>query len=133
MYRYFNPHPEKRQIGDCVIRSLSKALNQSWEKTYLDLVIDGFLRLDLPNADIVWGKYLVNHGFCRHLIPDDGFGDYTVGDFAIEHPHGVYVLSMPGQHVVTVVDSVVYDTWDSSGEIPSYFFSKKSSGCDSAT
>lgn len=89
--------------------------------------------MDLPNADIVWGKYLVEHGFCRHLISDDGFGDYTVGDFAEDNPNGVYVLSMPGQHVVTIVDSVIYDTWDSSNEVPSYFFSKKSSGDFPAT
>lgn len=124
-YSYFNPHPTKRGIGDCVIRSLSKALNESWEKIYLDLVVEGFFERDLPNADVVWGRYLIKKGFCRKLIPDDGFGKYTVNDFADEHPNGIYILSMPGKHVVTVVDSVIYDTWDSSNEIPSYYFQKK--------
>lgn len=126
MYEYFNPHPSNRIIGDCVIRALSKALNQSWEQTYIDLVIEGLLKLDLPNADIVWGKYLIKHGFTRNLISDEGFGDYTVLDFARDHPNGTYILSMPGHHVVTVIDSIIYDTWNSSEEIPSYYFSKKS-------
>ena len=77
------------------------------------------------------GNILLNTGFAD--ISDDGFGDYTVGDFAEDNPNGVYVLSMPGQHVVTIVDSVIYDTWDSSNEGPSYFFSKKSSGDFPAT
>jgi hypothetical protein len=88
------------------------------------LVIDGFVRYDLPNADIVWGRYLIKNGFHRVLIPDDGLGDYTVEDFANDHPKGTYVLSMPGKHVVTIVDGILYDTWNSSEEVPSFYFTK---------
>ena len=123
-WEFYNPHPFKNRIGDCAIRALAKALNQSWEKTYIDLVIDGFIRYDLPNADIVWGRHLIKNGFHRKLIPDDGFGDYTVEDFANDHPKGTFVLSMPGKHVVTLVDSVLYDTWDSRKEVPSFYFTK---------
>ena len=130
MYSYYNPHPSKDRIGDCVIRALTKALNKSWEEIYIDLSIEGYIKCDLPNADIVWGKYLIKNGFCRNLIPDDGFGDYTIEDFANDHPKGTFVLSMPGKHLVTVVDSVLYDTWDSRKEIPSYYFSKKISSRD---
>ena len=39
MYSYFNPNPIKnKRVGDCVIRAISKALNQSWEETYIELV-----------------------------------------------------------------------------------------------
>lgn len=126
MYSYYNPHPTKKRTGDCVIRALSKALNESWEKIYVDLTIEGFCRCDLPNADIIWGKYLIKKGFSRYLISDDGFGDYTVEDFANDHPIGTYILSMPGEHVVTIVDSIIYDTWDSSDKVPSFYFYKKS-------
>lgn len=125
MWKYYNPHPFKNRIGDCVIRALSKALNQTWEKTYADLSIRGFVKCDLPNADIVWGKYLIEKGFRRYLIPDDGFGDYTIEDFVYEHPKGIYVVSMPGKHVVTVADGIIYDTWNSSCEIPSFYFVKE--------
>ena len=33
---YLN-NPFGLRVGDCVIRAISKALNQSWEKTYIDL------------------------------------------------------------------------------------------------
>ena len=125
MWIEYNPHPSKKKIGDCVIRALTKALGQTWEKTYIELMIEGFSRYDLPNADIIWGKYLIKKGFERKLISDDGFGEYTVGDFAKDNPEGTFVVSMPGNHVVTIVDSDVYDTWDSRYEIPSYYFCKK--------
>ena len=124
MYSYYNPHPSKRRIGDCVIRALTKALNKSWKDVYLELSLEGYLRCDLPNADIVWGKHLLKKGFCRKLIPDDGFGDYTVEDFCIDHPQGTYVLGT-GSHAVCVQDGVIFDAWDSSKEIPIYYFSKE--------
>ena len=39
MYSYYNANPYKIRVGDCVIRAISKALNQSWEDTYIDLTI----------------------------------------------------------------------------------------------
>lgn len=126
-YEYYNPHPLNRGIGDCAIRALTKALGKTWYDIYVDLVIEGFLRCDLPNADIVWGKYLLKNGFSRNLIPDDGFGDYTIEDFANEHQKGIYVLSIPGKHVVTIQNSIIYDTWDSRNEIPSFYFCKNKS------
>lgn len=125
MYAYFNPNRFGRSVGDCAVRALSKALGQSWEQTYVGLCLEGFRQADLPNADVVWSNYLIDRGFRRYLIPDDGLGRYTVADFASDNPEGTFVLSMPGRHVLTVVDSVIYDSWDSQNEAPSYYFSKK--------
>lgn len=125
MHEYYNPNPYGKRVGDCVIRALTKALNKSWEDVYIALFVEGYIRRDLPNADVIWEKYLIKNKFQRNLISDDGFGDYTIDDFVNDHPKGTFVLSMPGKHVVTVVDSVLYDTWDSGKEIPSYYFSKK--------
>lgn len=120
----YNPHPTKRQIGDCVIRALTKALNKSWEEVYLELSIEGYTKFDLPNADAVWGKYLLKNGFSRQLIPDDGFGDYTVEDFCKDHPKGTFVLGT-GSHVVTVIDSCYYDSWDSGRETIIFYFERQ--------
>ena len=49
---------------------------------------------------------------------------YTVADFAAEHPSGTYILSLSG-HVVCVMDGDYYDTWDSGGEIPLYYWCKE--------
>ena len=124
-YTYYNPNPYGRSVGDCTVRAISKALGQSWEQTYAGLALEGFLRGDLPNADSVWGPYLQTHGFTRHLIPDDGFGAYTVADFARDNPNGTFILSMPGHHVVTVVDGQYFDSWESGNAVPSYYWSKE--------
>lgn len=124
-YAYYNPNPAGKSVGDCAVRALSKALGQSWEQTYTGLALEGFLRGDLPNADSVWGPYLRAHGFARYLIPDDGLGAYTVADFAQDNPQGTYILSMPGHHVVTVVDGQYFDSWDSGGAVPAYYWTKE--------
>jgi len=31
---YYNPNPERKLVGDCVIRAISKVTNQTWEDTY---------------------------------------------------------------------------------------------------
>lgn len=124
-YAYYQPNPAGRSVGDCTVRALSKALGQTWEQTYVGLALEGLIRGDLPNADDVWGHYLYDRGFRRHLIPDDGLGAYTVEDFARDNPGGIFVLSMPGRHVLTVVDGTIYDSWDSGGERPSYYWIKE--------
>lgn len=123
-YEYYNPNPRgRRSVGDCTVRALSKALGQTWEETYVGLCLEGFSRGDLPNADSVWGPYLKAHGFSRHWIPDDCPDCMTVERFAEENPQGTFVLSMPGRHVVTVIDGTVYDSWESGGETPTYYWS----------
>lgn len=124
-YSYFNPNPQQKSVGDCTIRALSMALDQPWEKTYTDLTLRGFASGDLPNADTVWMRYLRERGFRREWIQDECPDCYTVERFADDHPRGTFVLSMPGRHVVTIVDGVLYDTWDSRHEVPTYYFSKE--------
>ncbi len=124
-YAYYEPNPEKRGVGDCTIRAISKALGQTWDETYVGLALEGFIKSDLPNADNVWGPYLKQHGFRRYLIPDTCPECYTVGNFAADNPRGTFILSMPGYHVVTVVDGVVYDSWDSRNKVPTYFWTKE--------
>lgn len=124
-YSYYQPNPLGRSVGDCTVRAISKALVQTWEETYVGLALEGFTRGDLPNADSVWGPYLKDRGFTRNWIPDDCPDCMTVGRFAEENPHGTFILSMPGRHVLTVADGVIYDSWDSSMEIPTYYWSKE--------
>lgn len=111
-------------MGDCTVRALSKALGQSWEKTYVGLSLQGFLMGDMPSANIVWGAYLRRRGYVRQMLPDTCPDCYTVRDFAAEHSRGTYVLALSG-HVVCLRDGTIYDSWDSSGEVPLYFWYKE--------
>ncbi len=124
-YAYYNPNPSGRSVGDCAVRAVSKALDQTWEETYVGLALTGFSCGDLPNADSVWGKYLRQHGFSRHWIPDICPDCYTVSDFAAEHPQGTFILSMPGRHVLCVQDGKWHDSWDSGREVPEYYWTKE--------
>lgn len=125
-YEYFNENPRAKSVGDCAIRALSIALGQTWGETYVDLALEGFIGGDLPNADSIWGSYLARKGFSKNFIPDDCPECMTVERFAKENPNGTFVLSMPGRHVVTVVNGDWIDSWDSGAEIPTYYFAKKS-------
>lgn len=122
-YTEYNANPRNKRVGDCVVRALSKALSQSWEETYVGICVQGYVLKDLPSANAVWGQYLRNKGFTRHTLPDNYVSNYTVADFAHDHPHGTYILAIDG-HVVCVQDGVIYDSWDSSQEIPIYYWAK---------
>lgn len=123
MYSYYNANPYKIRVGDCVIRAISKALNQPWEDTYIDLTIQGYLMGDLLSSNAVWGAYLKSKGFTRDIISNDCPECYTIEDFCNEHPKGTYIIGT-GTHAVCVEDGCVFDTWNSSGEVPIYFYYK---------
>lgn len=79
---------------------------------------------DLPSANNVWGAVLRQHGFRRAAIPDEFPDCYTVGDFIREYPEGTYVVALKN-HVVTVENGVLYDTWNSMDENPIYFWRRE--------
>ena len=124
MYSYYNANPYKIRVGDCVIRAISKALNQPWEDTYIDLTIQGYLMGDLLSSNAVWGAYLKSKGFTRDIVSYDCPECYTIEDFCNEHPKGTYIIGT-GTHAVAVEDGCVFDTWNSSGEVPIYFYKKE--------
>ena len=120
-----NLNPFGKHVGDCVVRALSLALDQDWDTPYLELMSQGFSMKDMPSSNAVWGQYLKNKGYKRHIIPDECPDCYTISEFCMDNPQGVYILGT-GTHVVTVKDGSYYDTWDSGREIPLYYFEKES-------
>ena len=124
LYIYYNPNPSGRNVGDCAVRAIAKALNVDWETAYSAMAVNGFLMNDMMNANSVWGAVLRQHGFTRENIPNTCPDCYTAEDFVREHPKGVYVLGF-GNHTATVKDGKLYDSWDSSKEIPQYYWSKE--------
>lgn len=124
MWRKYNPNPTGRSVGDCSIRAVSKALDIDWETAY-ELIADaGYAMGDMPSSDSVWGAVLRQHGFYRAAIPNSCPDCYTVEDFARDNPRGVFVLGFGG-HVATVVNGILYDSWDSSKLVPVYVWYRK--------
>lgn len=124
LWTMYNPSPVGRNVGDCAVRAVSLALGTDWETAYALMAKNGYLMGDMPSSNAVWGSVLRQHGFYRHVIPNECPDCYTMEDFAREHPEGMFVVGT-GDHVVTIKDGRIYDSWDSSNEIPVYYWSRK--------
>lgn len=122
MWIYYNPNPVRDSpVGDCSVRAIAKALNISWDEAHDLLSHNAKLMGDIQNANAVWGSVLRQHGFKRAAIPNYCPDCYTAEDFCKDHPYGIYVLSF-GNHVATVVDGAVFDSWNSLHETPQYYW-----------
>lgn len=124
MHVSYNPNPQANRVGDCVVRAISKLTNQEWEKTYIDLCIEGLCMCDMPSANNVWGSYLKHKGYKRKVIPEEKCDCYSVADFCRDHPHGKYMLALNG-HVVACENGNYFDLWDSGQEVAIYFWYKE--------
>ncbi len=129
MWVYLNLNPLEKRTGDCVVRACAFALGQSWDRTYNELCDEGFERKELPSWNATWWAYLKHKGFRRHIIPDSCPDCYQVKDFTEDHPFGMYVLFIPFSsegvgHVTVVENGVLYDTWNSSYEVPLAYWQK---------
>ena len=103
---------------------MAKALDTDWETAFALIAANAYAMGDMPSSDSVWGAVLRQNGFYRAVLPNTCPDCYTTADFARDHPHGVYVLGFGG-HVATVKDGDLFDTWDSSHEVPVYYWFRK--------
>ena len=124
MFIKYNPNPKGDRVGDCTVRAISKLLEQDWDRTYIDLCVQGYAMKDMPSSNSVWGEYLINRGYTRKVIQNTCPDCYTIKDFCNEHKQGAFLLCT-GTHVVTVIDGNYFDTWDSGDEVPMFYFRKE--------
>ena len=69
-YIFYNPNPDLKETGDCVIRAITKVLDMDWDTVFVDLFVKAFQEKDMMDKNYVWGSYLNDEGFVRHVIPD---------------------------------------------------------------
>lgn len=124
MWIEYNPNPTGRNVGDCAVRAVAKALGISWEEAYAKITANGYAMGDMPSSNSVWGAVLRQNGFYRHAIPNTCPDCYTAEDFIRDHPDGVYVLGF-GNHVATVINGWLFDSWNSLQEVPQYYWTNK--------
>lgn len=120
---YYNPNPDKLRTSDCTVRAICAATGAEWEKAYTALCVEGLALSRMPDAQETWWSYLRGQGFDRRSLPNTCPDCYTIDDFCKDNPDGVFILATKN-HVVTVKDGDIWDTWDSGGEIPFYFWQK---------
>lgn len=125
-WAYYNPNPVHSEggVGDCAVRAVAKALDISWEEAYAKLSMNGYLMGDIPNSDVVWGSVLRAEGYTRAVVPNTCPDCYTVEEFCEDHPIGLFVIKSDN-HVATVIDGILYDSWNSEKKIPIYYWTKR--------
>lgn len=123
-YITINPNPLKKQTGDCVIRAISIAEDKEWDEVFMDLMMKSYFMKEMPTQNNVWGSYLKDIGYTRHIIPDTCPDCYTIQDFAKDNPKGTFILAT-GTHATIVKDGQLMDTWNSLSEVPVYYFKKE--------
>ena len=116
-----NPNPRNAHVEDCVVRAIAIATGREWLDVYDGLCRFGRKEANMPSANAVWGKYLRRIGYEPFLLPDACPECTTVRLFCEMFPSGTYIIGT-GSHAVAVIDGNYYDSWDSGGETPSYFW-----------
>ena len=125
MWVKYNNNPAGRSVGDCAVRAVAKALGINWKQAFAKIVANAFQMCDMPSSNAVWGSVLMQNGFVRESLPNTCPYCYTAEDFCKDHPKGLFVLCF-GNHVATVENGSLFDSWDSSSEIVQYIWRKES-------
>lgn len=124
MFIQYNSNPFDINDDDCAIRAISIITEKSWETVYMDLVVLGITKGRMPTNKSVCNSYLKSLGFVREVIPNTCPDCYTVNDFCNDNRIGKYIL-VTDSHMVAVINGDLYDTWDSSNEIPLFYWKKE--------
>lgn len=122
-YKFCNPNPDGKLVDDCVFRALSIVLGMDWDTVAIHLGVYVLMEHDRPDSNRVWGRMLEDYGFKRRGIPDSCPNCYTVHQFALDHPSGVYILAT-GTHVIALIDGTYYDTTDTGDYVPVYYWER---------
>lgn len=123
-YKYENPNPQSKKVGDCTVRAIALATNKSWNEVYLNLCVYGLLMADMPSSNDVWMQYLHDNGWNFHRLQDTCPFCYSIADFARDNNKGTYIVGT-GTHVICVKQGDRMDTWDSGDKVPLFYFSKE--------
>ncbi|MBQ0088372.1 MAG: hypothetical protein KBT27_03445 [Prevotellaceae bacterium] len=120
-YVFYNPNPGNNITIDCTVRAITLLTGLDWDTVFIGLFKKAYEMKDMMDVNRVWGQYLIDMGYERKAIPDTCPFCYTVKDFCLDHPEGIYLLAADS-HVVTVRNGDYYDTWDSGDKIPIYYW-----------
>ena len=124
MWIEYNANPVSNRVEDCAVRAVAVALDVSWDDAF-DMIAHNAKQMGtMMHSNAAWGSVLRQHGFIREAVPNSCPDCYTAYDFCIDHPKGVYVLGF-GSHVATVINGNLIDTWNSSFEIPQFYWYRK--------
>lgn len=122
-YVFYNPNPIGRLTSDCTVRAITKALDIDWDSASVLLCNAAIKMGDIESSNQVFAAVLRQHGFYRAVIDNTCPDCYTAEDFCKDNPNGIYILGF-GDHVCCVVSGTIFDTFDSSQNVPIYYWYK---------
>jgi len=110
----YNANPKYKKTGDCVIRAICTALNDSWEDTYR-----GMLDVALRKGYAISSKdnyecYLKERGILKQKMPRKfDRTRYTVEEFAdrLAKPNMTYIVTV-ANHLTVIINNDLYDLWN---------------------
>lgn len=126
-YINYNANPKERtNVGDCVIRALSKATGKSWDEVYDELYIIGKKKKRMMNDPHTYKEFLKNNNFtlCPAARDEDG-KMISVKEFSNNVNADTMYVIHTRKHLTVVFNGDIYDTWDTSYEKAGKFYSKR--------
>lgn len=118
-----NLNPLQRNVEDCQVRALAEAIGVDWDTAHkmLSDASRGMATVMHDNETLM--AVLRQYGFKRAVVPNMCPDCYSVAEFCHDNPVGTFVI-VTGGHVLTAKDGDWYDSWNSGGEVPIYFYYK---------
>lgn len=109
MFDYYNRNPLGIEEEDCVTRAISFCSGMSYFTTRKKLQLVAEL-LDCDELCPCCYFHLLDYVFKYKRVKCKGM---TVGEFAEQHPRGLYLIRMDG-HISVILNGRIKDIWDCS-------------------
>lgn len=117
VFHYYNANPKSKIGGDCVIRAICTALNQSWEQTVRELTEVGIKYGYVLNDKHTYERYLKEKGWVKHKQPrKEDNTKYTGFEFCkiFSVKNKNIIAHIGSHHIVAIINGKINDIWDSS-------------------
>lgn len=112
-YKYFNDNPLNKDTQDCTIRSISVAINKSWDYVY-DMLSDLAQEQGMMQDDREFIINFLDSNFER--VPTNGL---TVSEIVNEYSGNIILVTMEG-HITCAKYGTIYDTFNPSNRVAEY-------------
>lgn len=105
-HRYFRMKYKKDQVGDCVVRALTIATGEDYQKVRRELWWTSYKNGDMPNGRETTDEFLEKRGF----IKEKKIKGFRLADYPVS-PKETYVVVL-ANHLTCLDQGLVRDTWD---------------------
>lgn len=129
-FEYKNVNPKGNRCDDCVIRTLSEAMNKSWDDVFNDLIEYSKKYKLMSNDTKIYSKYLKDNGWiktkqlrkwdnkkytgielCKEL--QDGH-EFHLDTGHIINYNNTIICHIGHGHITTIKNGKIIDSWDPS-------------------